>query len=286
MVNQDVSNKVLEKIKKLKVMADQSASINEAGVAASLMSEILLKYNLQLDDIDFATERSSEYIKEARDTQMDGPFYEDPHWRVTLLGNIAKHNFCKVLGAYYSAKYQRDASYTPSEHELTYIVGEKHNIEIVDYIYTYLRKVLEKVALKMWIEYTRTTIGKKEKEDKWRESFFAGANSVLNQRLYDMKQKVSQTNENSMALVIVKDKDLENAFWDFFPHLHPKVNLRKYVPSPYVCTKYRRPRGRPSTKSYYNNAAYETGEKMAAVIPIHQGVRSGEAKSTGFKKLV
>jgi hypothetical protein len=95
----EASQKILDKIKKLKALSEGAAQINsipESEAAVLLMNNLLTKYNLSLMDID-DTDNSKPSIEIERSELIS---IQNPYgklWKERLLMTLCRYNYCKTI---------------------------------------------------------------------------------------------------------------------------------------------------------------------------------------------
>jgi len=102
----EATQKILDKIKKLKALSEGAAKVNsiaESEAAALLMNNLLTKYNLSLMDIDDTddTDNSKPSIEIERSDLIS---VQNPYgrlWKERLLMTLCMYNYCKVVRCSY-----------------------------------------------------------------------------------------------------------------------------------------------------------------------------------------
>jgi hypothetical protein len=191
MIDQHDITPVLEKIKKLLALST-SSNPHEAALATAKAQELLAQYNVELSQIQ-TSEPASSYEQTALSTGSRV-------WRRQLLGVIARHNFC-------------DTVYDPEEKQ-TLLIGERHNSEVVQYLYTYLVRLLESMATEAYRQSTSHLPA-----ITWKDSFYAGALRSINQRLREQQSQFAATSSECRSLVVVKSEELQEVVHRFHPNL-------------------------------------------------------------------
>jgi hypothetical protein len=120
-----MDNIIIDKIKKLLALS-KSSNENEAILAYQRAQELLIKYNISLDDIQVDIDIKEEIV-------WTGDELEE--WKFTLYSIIAYCNYCQLLLRIFNNK---SYNYT--------LVGKIHNIIIVKEMYQYLINTIEKIS--------------------------------------------------------------------------------------------------------------------------------------------
>jgi hypothetical protein len=178
---------IINKIRRLLAL---TASPNQAEAEAAMAKahELLLKYNLEMNDI--GVEKSDIIEKE----YMKGNKIRT--WKAQLITGVSRFNFCAI---YYNRQYDPDddrAYYTKRNKLYTYkIVGREHNL----------------MASMVMIEYLIETIDRMAKriEREHRESYKNGMVDILNYRLEKIRNEEMASSNKCTDLIIVEDKDVQ-----------------------------------------------------------------------------
>lgn len=191
--------KLIDKIRKVWALST-SNNPHEAALALSRVHELLLKHNLTMADIQAKDEKPS-YIQSLSGKVITGD------WRKKLIHAIAKAFFCKAI-AIRRAGVSR-----------ILLIGEKENVDVVWEMYSFVEKQLSLWANRDFKRY-KDEVGFRAIHGKmWKANYFAGANYEIYQRLNESQQKFESEGENCKALVLVKEKDLQEAVEKAFPDL-------------------------------------------------------------------
>jgi hypothetical protein len=189
-------DRVVERIKKLLALT-ASQNPNEAALAASKAQELLFRHNLSMAMVEAATEGgNSAYVADRFDS---GGWM---HWRRRLLAAVARNNFCRGV----SYQGTREVG----------IVGEPHNVTVVKHLYAFLvHDIIRLADIGVKSEHTLD----EEESRAWKRSFYLGAVRTVAQRMAEQRQRDIAADEQSAALVVRKDQELEDAYKEFFPNL-------------------------------------------------------------------
>lgn len=219
-------NAIIEKIKKLQALAN-SSNKHEAALAATKMQKLLMQHNLDLETVENHAE-ASPYIK---DTEILDCNRLTKGWKSDLYAVIASNNFCTLLTVSGSPKVS--------------IVGKKHNLEIVRYLYHYLEREIERLA-------TKAAESQYSGRAAYIRGFSLGAVHTIGNRLWEAKKDMAEQSD-CRALIVKSDAELKSAVEREFG----KVGTAKW------------------TKTG-NAAAYQAGRRAGREIPIHEGVAGQE----------
>lgn len=192
-------DQVIERIQKLLALT-KSSNPHEAALAAAKAQALLFRHNLSMATVQAGLEDgASPYIADR--FHIGG----GTTWRRMLLAAIARNNFCRAVG------YKG----TPE----VGIVGERHNIQVVQYLYGFLVAEIRRLAERGWAERRRE--GEARGERAWKRSFYYGAVQMVSQRLAAQHQASAGADSASTALVALKSRELDVAYAKFFPKVNP-----------------------------------------------------------------
>jgi hypothetical protein len=326
MVIDAVAPETLEKVSrqfaKLMEKAKSTDSEGEAANCVALAQKLLWESSLEEDQLlslKDLEKRARNIIKDGVDL---GPSkyalnyaFNSREWKSELLEVLAKNFFCRTHQGYETT---------------VALIGEPKSIEIVKGLYVYLEKQIRasrKVAFNLAKANGEIEFAHKRRywDDKpralsqhavhsFKDSFAKGAVAALGARLAEQqKENIEAANEShaqmqdvpaigyGAALVAQIYSDLDEAFYEFFPDLHPaQVKLRAYQrqieynermaelekqrqireekiangelppeePAPPV-KEYKRRGRKPRYRSTFNPGAYSQGHIAGASIQIN-----------------
>lgn len=202
MIDDPVDEAILDKIRKLFALSS-SPNQHESESALAKAYEIMEKYNV---DMSHLATRDDQYVRESYSKRGRAPV-EDLfiRWIVEEFFSVKTVHIRGHRGMY------------------TYcIVGKKHNIIIVEYVFGFLRRTfnaLWKIASKT---LTRKRMSRSRKL-KLRNTFYRGIYVGLHSKLKDTKEHFQQ----QTGIMLVKDANLDDAYAAFFPTAtSKKIQLR------------------------------------------------------------
>lgn len=169
----EVSDKIVEKLKKLMRLQEGAKKIGsegEANAAAAAISRLLTQYNLSLMDI------NPEERKEAIQIQRTGHIsFKDTYgtWKRLLMNVLCEFNYCKT--------------FLISGQTNMVVVGTEANTSTVIYLYDMLRSIFRKLAP---VRYDEFATGKRGviRTEKYKRKYIA---SYLNGCAYGLKEKLT-----------------------------------------------------------------------------------------------
>ncbi|MBD2305641.1 DUF2786 domain-containing protein [Chroococcidiopsis sp. FACHB-1243] len=202
---------IIERVHKLLALST-SSNENEAAQAAAKAQELLMQYNLSLDDVTLADAVRSDCIG-AEDLES---YRRKVLWKGSLASAIANANFCNAWWS--GGKIE--------------VAGKPHNRAVVRSIYQYLVVTVErlaKLALKqerqnyqMYLDqFAGASIASSSEPNwrNWKSSFIAGCVSRLCERLKEQTHRMQTEgipNSNVSALICRQAYEKEReaiAFW-------------------------------------------------------------------------
>ena len=196
---------ILERIKKLHALATRNSNTHEAAAAAAKAQELCFQHNLELEEV-IKTKGVEKTPYTKADYVMDAG-RNDVGWKRTLFGCICETNFCK--GVQYPGTSRMG------------VVGQKHNFEVVCYLFEYLTKEIERLALDSSIKEGIFT-----KRARYIRQFCEGASVSVYWRLKEQHKAQTVSAEECRALVVVKDKELDAAIKQYWPNLRKGSSRR------------------------------------------------------------
>ncbi len=235
---------ILEKIQKLlnlKEGAEEIGSFEEAKNAASQVQKLLMKYNLDMADIQLHGIKDKISIDKFNFEDVS-PAKNEGMWILGLYSVLSKQNFCRLV-IHQSRTYKNDKPYI---RKYAVIVGTKVNVGVVREMGQRMEERIRTFERVAWAKDRHNH----KNRNAYRRAYFVGAVSGLNMQLELNKAKEMQQNIQINALVVQTEKDLENAMANLFENL----------------TQGRRKRG------VSNAAAYHQGQADGRQMPTGQGL--------------
>lgn len=182
----DERKKIIEKIKKLLLLADtnKNSNVEEAAAAAGKAQSLMEKHRIEKVLLNLESQVGSHYLS---DSGLPS------NWKICLIATITKHNGCYVVVS---------ENYTTDNQLL--LVGEESDISSVQALYTYLVNELNRLCLTEIISY-------KEKRNAYPpktyiESFYLGAIEAIDFRLALVNKQVREAEIKNAKCA----KDIEN----------------------------------------------------------------------------
>jgi hypothetical protein len=238
----DESEVILSRVQKLLALAT-SNNVNESAAAAAKAQELLLKYNLSVEQVAGYTVDKAEPIIEQQQMFANSNIVE---WKASLAFIVARNNLCR--GFIQGNKFVW--------------VGKDTNIQVARYLTDTLIADLERLARDYWngillLRQANLATGEAAYVHgrTWKSSFYRGAIDEIKVRLAESK-RVLTTDSNMFALVVREDDALAEY-------------LRKY-----------NLRSRGTTSSSTNYSGYSSGREAGRSVSFKTGLGSGGANGT------
>jgi hypothetical protein len=196
---------LLEKLRKIQTLADRAGTPGEAAAAASKMQELLFRHNLTMFDV---------LSSRPRHSPTDGFVNQrvNIHWKRPvvhlLLANVSRMNFCRTI-------------YMTGTTDC-YVVGMPDDVEAVMLMFDYLFAQVELLVGADWRVYRRNPNRPRGVGwDTYWESYWRGAVDIISDRLQKQRKENEEESSQSMALVVLKDQTVRDAYESFHPDRRP-----------------------------------------------------------------
>ena len=185
-------DRILEKLRKLMNLQQSAEALGnegEAHAAAAGISRLLLEYNLTLNDIPDEEKLDNPVISEEVPFKrsIPGPWFQ------MMTDVCCRFNFCRSLVV--STYNFRTGRYAKDSIE---IVGRKKNVEIVQYLLSFLENALTSIGRKKYPSYRRERIfaGITPKtQAMYMRSFLAGAVFGLQDQFKSQQEEVAASTD-------------------------------------------------------------------------------------------
>jgi len=196
--NQHIPDELLDKLNKLRNMADGAAAVGskeEAANAAAKFQALLLKHNLDESTVlEHGIRRKAQMLE----TEIEGA----EEWARRLIICVATHCMCQNL-------------YRPAM-RIYVILGEKVNVAVAEYMIESLyNKCLAAFELAWFVDRRKMRV----QERIYREGFLLGCVDAIVERLRK-EEKAATAGNAQMALVLVNKMALATRFMhDKYPNV-------------------------------------------------------------------
>lgn len=149
-----MEDKFLLKLKKLLTKAENAkelGNLEESEIFFGKVSELLLKHNLEISDLDFEIPQPENKIVEDQfdDRIKYGEIImEGIEWERELMDIVAEAHFCKRLFSTYRGIYHFHDNYYPR----LQVIGTEENIALVKYFYVVIRDKFRELSKKAYTD--------------------------------------------------------------------------------------------------------------------------------------
>ena len=210
----DIAADLVQRLQKVRALTESSVP-GEAAAAAAKLQEILLKYNLEMEDIEEDSPAPDDrYVKE--ELELSATSGNMINWRRMLLSGIARSLMCAAFGYKGTPRMA--------------IVGQAHNIVMVRHFYDYLSSEISRLADATWEKARSRT---RERARGWKSSFYNGAVDVVVQRLEEKYRQVSNRNSRAQALVLRNERGLDEAVGNLIGRVRKNTVRQRYSEAGY-----------------------------------------------------
>jgi len=199
----------------------KSSNQAEAALAAAKAQEIMERFKLNIDDLDFdanQVKENNEPIKDFNDDPLENTGDADRKWSLRLASTVARNNLCRVYYSNMGSCEERNKSYRIS------IVGRPSDVSTVRYIYSYLKGEVARLMNENCKGNSRS----------YKVNYCFGVVDAIDAKLHEQKNKTqsevkAEHANNPLALVRVNNaiarmekQDAEVAVW-----MKSNLHLRK-----------------------------------------------------------
>lgn len=172
---------LLDKIQKLmRLKDDKAASQGEIENASTMITQLLLKYNLQMSQVIGHGIKENDIGEESFSLQGKQTRHE-AGWVVKLFNVVARHNMCRCIHYVGSNKDKDDMG-------RMVIIGSPMNIEIVYFMVDQLHIRIKDMCSDAWLYYQRNSMGD-EKRNTYRRGYLRGCVLGISDKLGEQEQE-------------------------------------------------------------------------------------------------
>lgn len=229
---------ILSRIQKLLALT-QSDNENESALAASKAQELLLLHNVDEEELRNHRGDKQEEVIEILSKGITA--HNRIAWHYTLAGYVAHSNLCKLL--------------LGTGSNLIWI-GKRSNVEVAQYILENLIRDLTRICEREWFDVNfaqkYASPYKKVHGKTWKNSFYHGAISTINERLTANLRQLTTSNDSISALVV-----------------HNNVELREYMTKHYPNLSY------VQHSINKDRSAFERGQSAGRSVGFRSGLGAG-----------
>lgn len=207
--------KIIDKLNKIRKHAESAKEIGneaEAQAFAAMLQNLLAKYKLEMTDIQYAAHVEEEPVEEVpfgggvvrnakgKQVVQDYPDVEVKKRRVDWMENLAQiiamAHSCQILCQIGSNRI--------------WFVGQKSNVQIVDYLFVTMYRAALKISWKEYVKYYYQCQdeGDVTRARGFRDSFINGFVNRLQKRFAEEKEKINAQWQTGTALVRINKEAL------------------------------------------------------------------------------
>ena len=213
------SNPILDKLKKLLALqksAEGIGSLEEAANAAMKIQAHLIKYNLEMADVEsHEGKKKSDITKESLTGVVTKKNESD--WIINLYSKVAQFNFGFVVTT------SRHDHATGRKYKYVNLVGTKENIDVITFMCSQLEYQVRNLEEKSWRE--NRDCG--SKRNSYRRAYFDGAVVGIGHKLSEAQRLAMSQNNTITALVVDHSKRIKDELPNLFQSLrYTKDNSR------------------------------------------------------------
>ncbi len=197
--------KVIDTIRKLLNLSEGTNSPAEAEAAAAKAQQLLLKYNLELDEVKgFIPEEERLVGEELVETSEKK---SESNWIWELYGVVARYNFC------YTIRHRWIDTNNPYGVKAS-VIGLSGNVAVVTFTVEWLIPNIRRMAKEAWTEYEGY-----EKRGRFTRGFLIGCVEGIRSKLHREWEASQVVDENTRALVVVRGREIAEYVRLHFPAL-------------------------------------------------------------------
>lgn len=247
---------VIRSISQLQQLAARSSNPHEAAAAAAQAARLLLKFNLDADDITDKDEKSTLtkfFVPNLELRKRD--FHTVPQligWQTIIAMGVQKSCMVALVTteryADPNAKHRYIAGY--------YFLGRQGNVEIACYLFTMVCQQIQMMRSRLEVIAKHDAFIKQDIGT--RTAWYHGAADCVAMRLIDERKQASADDK---ALVLVsRDKEANDYKHQQFPHLSPSRAI-----------------ARPQ-----DTASYRAGYRAGANVTLSKGLATDSRPASGY----
>ena len=202
---------IINKIKKLLELqksAESIGSLEEAANAALKVQAILLKYNLEIADVESQQTKRKSAIEKVSMPNIKTKKNES-EWIINLYEIVASYNFGFVVTT------TRIDNRTGCKYKFINLVGTKDNIDVIIFICSQLEYQIRNLEGKSWAEHNDGI----RKRNSYRRGYFDGAVVGIHHKLEEAQAIAMSKNNQVTALVIDHNKRIKEELPNLFQNL-------------------------------------------------------------------
>ena len=258
-INYDkIPKALIEKIQKILKLQESEKAIGNVEAAATYaqkISEILMKYNLDLNAVASVDTSAKPAIQEVIFDTNELEKSHEGGWVLQLIRVVARANMCRVLAMKGSPK--------------AWVIGTETNAYTVWFITEQLVNRLRPIKAEKWAEYTGY-----EKRNTWTRGFFAGAVTGIGAQFMEKERKDKERARDTQMNVspTMRTEDQQTGLMIVKMQQDEEVRVNAFVNKNY------RLGGASSKRGTSSVGGKETGYNTGKSMNVHSGLASGSKR--------
>ena len=194
----------LAKMIKLQEGAEKIGSLEEAAAAAAMVQTLLLKYNLEMSDLDLGKEAPPTTNDVLDLSEVYGWNKSSGPWMISLINTLSRHNLCGIV------QLKRFNSNNQPVMAIR-VFGKRENIDAVLMLSSQLIHRLKEMVKVSWKSYEGY-----EKKNTYMRGYLTGAVTGIGVKLAENQIEIEKANIGMTALMVTSDKVIKSAIEDFY----------------------------------------------------------------------
>ena len=237
----DIPQDIVDKIHKLLALKAGAPNPAEAENAARRIQEILIRYNLDLEEVEAKGQSKKKKVGQIEIDLNALQAKTEADWVMSLYNVIARHNLCRVIKIV--------VGYVKYDQGRVAIIGKSHNIEIVAYTVEVLIPMIRAAEKESWRTYQGV-----EKRNTFKRGFLLGCVNGINSQLEKATAELESQHNTLTSLMVINHQEVMEYINEQYSNLRGSKS------------------GRTSSQSGYG-LGHDAGSKMN----ITKGITGGGA---------
>ena len=231
----------INKLIRLEEGAKEIGSMEEAANAAAQIQKLLLKYNIDRNQIEPEKQKENIISKEVEIGKEHGYKKTESDWMLVLANHVCVNNMCKLVLTNKHSMAQAGVI-------KLLIFGEANTIEQVEYLILQLVIRIKKMRLVAYKERIKTS---DEKKNSYFRSYSRACTEQISIKFREMMDEVEKSYKGGSGLMVVNNQLLNEAATNYFGRPLSSVNRRTKLGS---------------------RAGAEDGRRDGSNMNIHKGI--------------
>jgi hypothetical protein len=199
----------INKLIRLEEGAKEIGSMEEAANAAAQIQKLLMKYNIDRNQIEPEKQRENIISKDVEIGKEHGYKKTESDWMLVLANHVCVSNMCKLVVT------NKNTMAAAGVIRLT-IFGEKNTIEQVEYLVLQLVIRIKKMRLEAYKQHAKN--GGNDKKNAYFRSYSRACTTEIAIKFQDMGEEVVKSYKGGSQLMVVNNQLLAEAVANKFGH--------------------------------------------------------------------